>query len=213
MPFRRFPSRRTPAATPELFGGSSDSPGNEIVAHIDGGARGNPGPAGYGAVIEDASGCRLAELSEYLGTQTNNVAEYSALLAVLDYAVRHGHKALRVISDSELLVKQMRGQYKVNNLALREMVAKARELIAKLEWFRVSHVLRAQNRDADRLANAAMDRGMGRKRDPEASPQSASGDLETSREVDGLVVNGRVEFIEGSLPEGTMVKIRPKGKR
>ena len=213
MPFRKFSSRRTPAATDELFGGSSDSPGNEIVAHIDGGARGNPGPAGYGAVIEDASGRRLAELSEYLGTQTNNVAEYSALLAVLDYAVRHGHKALRVISDSELLVKQMRGQYKVNNLVLREMVAKARALITKLEWFRASHVLRAQNREADQLANAAMDRGMGRKREPESPSRPAHAEAETLREVDGLVVNGRVEFIEGSLPEGTMVKIRPARKR
>ena len=212
MPFRKFPSRRTPATTEGLFAQNSDSPGNEIVAHIDGGARGNPGPAGYGAVIEDASGHRLAELSEYLGTQTNNVAEYSALLAVLDYAVRHGHKALRVISDSELLVKQMRGQYKVNNLALREMVAKARELIARLEWFRVSHVLRAKNREADRLANAAMDRGMGHKREPEDTSQPAQAEAETLREVDGLVVNGRVEFIEGSLPEGTMVKIRPKGR-
>lgn len=164
MPFRKFPSRRTPAQSGELFGGSSQSPGNEIVAHIDGGARGNPGPAGYGAIIQDAAGQPVAELSEYLGVQTNNFAEYAALLGVLEYAVKHGHKAVRVISDSELLVKQMRGQYKVKNETLKQMVHEARELISRLDWFQVSHVLRAKNADADRLANAAMDRGTGRTR-------------------------------------------------
>jgi ribonuclease HI len=195
----------------ELFGGADQLPENAIVAHIDGGARGNPGPAGFGAVIEDASGRPLAELSQYLGVQTNNVAEYSALLAVLEYAVKHGHRALRVISDSELLVKQMKGQYKVNNLVLREMVGKARELIVKLDWFRVSHVLRAQNRQADRLANAAMDRGTGRS--PDAPPRAAHPAPETPGEVNGIVVDGHVEFTTGSLPDGTTVKIRPVGRR
>jgi ribonuclease HI len=238
MPFRKFPSRRTPASSEELFGGSSQAPGNEIVAHIDGGARGNPGPAGYGAVIQDAAGRRLAELSEYLGVQTNNFAEYAALLAVLEYAVKHGHKALRVVSDSELLVKQMRGQYKVKNETLQQMVHEARELIGRLDWFQVSHVPRSQNHAADRLANAAMDRGTGRATPATGGPLKPAVGLsgavsdrksnyptqakeafvghpatDTPRELDGVVVNGRVEFTEGSLPDGTAVKIRPVGRR
>ena len=218
MPFRKFPSRRTPDRADDLFGGSNQLPENAITAHIDGGARGNPGPAGYGAVIQDAGGHRLAELSEYLGVQTNNFAEYSALLGVLEWAIKHGHRAVRVISDSELLVKQMRGQYKVNNETLKQMVHEARELTRQLDWFQVTHVLREGNRDADRLANAAMDRGTGRARQPEASPRPSQPSPSTPheeapREVNGLVVNGRVEFIGDSLPEGTMVKIRPARNR
>jgi ribonuclease HI len=186
-----------------------DFPDDFIVAHLDGGARGNPGPAGYGAVIEDAAGRRIAELSEYLGVQTNNFAEYSALLAALEYAVKHGHKAVKAISDSELLVKQMRGEYKVRNESLQQMAHEAHSLISKLDAFHIRHVLRGNNREADRLANEAMDRGTGRKKEPPAAQPPA----EAPREVNGLVVNGRVEFIEGSLPEGTMVKVRPAGKR
>ena len=129
------------------------------MAHIDGGARGNPGPAGYGVVVEDEAGKQLAGLNEYLGHRTNNFAEYSGLLAALQYAVDHGYKGLKVISDSELLVRQMRGQYKVKNPTLIELHGRARQLIAKLAWFEIGHVLREKNRGADRLANEAMDRG------------------------------------------------------
>ena len=87
--------------------------GEWLTAHCDGGSRGNPGPSGYGAVIEDAHGHLLAELSEFLGVQTNNYAEYSGLVAVLKWANENGTKYLRVVSDSELMVKQMKGQYKV----------------------------------------------------------------------------------------------------
>jgi ribonuclease HI len=132
------------------------------VANVDGGARGNPGPAGYGVVIKDQSGHKVAELSEYLGHQTNNVAEYKGLLAALQYALDHGHKALKVVSDSELLVRQMKGIYKVKNAALKELHGRAQALASKLEWFSIEHALREQNRDADRLANKAMDQGMGR---------------------------------------------------
>jgi len=133
-----------------------------INAHCDGGARGNPGPAGYGAVIQDDHGAILAELSEFLGMRTNNFAEYSGLLACLQYALDHHHPRLRVVSDSELMVKQIQGKYKVNSPDLRPLWQEAKNRIARLEAFEISHALRHKNKDADRLANQAMDRGMKR---------------------------------------------------
>jgi len=133
-----------------------------ISAHCDGGARGNPGPSGYGAFIQDADGAVLAELSEFLGIQTNNFAEYSGLLASLDYALTHGHPCLRVVSDSELMVKQIQGKYQVKSPILRPLYDKAKKKIAQLEGFEINHALRHKNKDADRLANQAMDRGMKR---------------------------------------------------
>ena len=210
MPFRSFPKKKT-AGSEDLVASSSESSADSIVAYIDGGSRGNPGPAGYGVAINDAAGRRVAELSDYLGVQTNNFAEYSGLLAALEYAVKHGHKALKVVSDSELLVKQMRGEYKVRNETLQQMAQEARGLIRKLESFQIRHVLRAQNREADGLANQAMDSGTGRK--TVAQTATAQPAAEAPREVNGRVVNGRVEFLDGSLPEGTRVKVRPVRKR
>ena len=139
------------------------APENHLIAHTDGGARGNPGPAGYGVVIHDAKGNRVAGLSEYLGKQTNNFAEYQALIAALEYAVEHGPKALRVVSDSELMVRQIKGIYKVKEPTLRDLHARASQLITQLEWFNIEHTLRGGNREADELANAAMDKGSGRR--------------------------------------------------
>ena len=109
-------------------------------------------------VLEDQNGRRVAGLSQYLGHRTNNYAEYSGLLAALQYALEHGPKALKVISDSELMVRQIKGVYKVRNAALLELYRKAHEMIGQLEWFEIGHVLRESNREADRLANEAMDR-------------------------------------------------------
>src|SRR4029077_17253657 len=138
-------------------------PAHYLIAHIDGGARGNPGPAGYGVVIEDESGRKVATLSQYLGHQTNNFAEYQGLIGALEYALEHGPKALSVISDSELLVRQIKGIYKVKNPTLKDLHARAKELISQLDWFSINHALRENNQEADRLANEAMDKGMGRK--------------------------------------------------
>jgi len=146
------------AANPE----KSAQKSSWINAHCDGGARGNPGPAGYGAVIQDDQGTILAELSEFLGMRTNNFAEYSGLLACLQYALDHNHPRLRVVSDSELMVKQIQGKYKVNSPDLRPLWQEAKNRIARLEAFEISHALRHKNKDADRLANQAMDRGMKR---------------------------------------------------
>jgi ribonuclease HI len=147
-----------------LFGGDGDSVAPRpraakpaIKANIDGGARGNPGPSAYGAVVRNAQGEIIAELSDYLGIQTNNFAEYSGLLAVLEFAVKENYSSLSVISDSELMVKQMKGQYKVKSPGLLELYTRARSLVRKLEHFSIQHVLRAQNRDADHLVNEVLD--------------------------------------------------------
>src|ERR1700704_4599868 len=172
-----MPSSRVPRST-HLFESRENPPQHYLIAHSDGGARGNPGPAGYGVVIEDESGRKVAALSEYLGHQTNNFAEYQGLIAALEYALKHGHKALKLISDSELLVRQIKGIYKVKNLTLQDLHARAKELIAQLDWFSIGHALRAQNQDADRLANEAMDKGMGR---VERAPSPANADADTNR--------------------------------
>jgi probable phosphoglycerate mutase len=134
------------------------------TAHCDGGSRGNPGPSGYGAVIEDAKGLVVARLSEFLGIQTNNYAEYSGLLAVLQWAIENGAKHLRVVSDSELMVKQMKGLYKVKSPGLIPLWQEAKRRVGKLEKFEMRHTLRGGNKEADRLANEAMDKGMKRSR-------------------------------------------------
>lgn len=126
-------------------------------ANIDGGSRGNPGPAAYGVVVRDARGEVVARLKKYIGQNTNNVAEYFGLIAALDYAESHGIRALRIESDSELLVKQMRGEYKVKSSDLRPLFERARKMAQGLESFRIDHVYREQNREADALANQALD--------------------------------------------------------
>jgi ribonuclease HI len=128
-----------------------------ICAYIDGGARGNPGPAGYGVYIEDAAGRPLAQLHGALGIATNNVAEYNGLLAALQWAVDHGHKHVQIRADSELLVKQMRGEYRVKHPGLQPLAARARLLVGALDSVTFQHVRREQNKDADRLSNVGMD--------------------------------------------------------
>src|SRR2546423_7402043 len=190
-----------------LFESRESPPQHYRVAPSDGGARGKPGPAGYGVVIQDESGRKVAALSEYLGHQTNNFAEYQGLIAALEYALKHGSKALKVISDSELLVRQIKGIYKVKNPTLQDLHARARDLIARLEWFAIGHAMREHNQEADQLANEAMDKGMGRSRTP--SPNAASGQLSSPQEFEGMVRNGVVD-LQGKIPDGTRVQVRVK---
>ena len=128
-----------------------------ITAYIDGGARGNPGPAGYGVRLENAAGEVLAELHGALGIATNNVAEYNGLLAALQWAVDHGEREVLIRADSELLVKQMRGEYKVRHPGLQPLSVRARLLAAELDSVRFEHVRRELNKEADRLSNLGMD--------------------------------------------------------
>jgi probable phosphoglycerate mutase len=129
----------------------------EIIAHIDGGSRGNPGPAAYGIAIETAQGQPVTAFGKYIGQTTNNVAEYQGLLAALEYSLNHGHPRLRVLTDSELMAHQINGRYKVRSPDLKPLFDKAKGLISRLESFSIRHVYREQNREADRLANEAMD--------------------------------------------------------
>ena len=123
----------------------------------DGGARGNPGPAAYGYVLEDEAGAVLAAHGEAIGVATNNVAEYSALVAGLEHAIRLGVDELEVVSDSELMVKQMRGEYRVKNAALREQSLRAASLARQLGSVSYTAVRREQNKLADQLVNDALD--------------------------------------------------------
>src|SRR5437588_12074294 len=190
------------SGTRRLFNARENPPAQYLVAHSDGGARGNPGPAGYGVVVQDESGRKVAALSEYLGHQTNNFAEYQGLIAALEYAIKHGPKALKLISDSELLVRQIKGIYEVKNATLQDLHGRAKELIAQLDWFSIGHALREHNRDADRLANEALEKGMGRARTAPAAPS-------TPQEFEGIVRDGKIEFT-GTLPDGTRVQVRVK---
>lgn len=195
----------------ETGGGSSEW----VTAYCDGGSRGNPGPAGYGVYVEGPDGEKLAELSEYLGKTTNNVAEYSGLLAALAWVLEQNRRRLRVVADSELMVKQMQGRYKVNSPDLRPLWEEAKRRAARLEGFRIEHVLRGKNQRADRLANLAMDQGMGRT--AAGRPGGPSGDssrapgspgrAEAPRTAKGYVKGGVVHLIEGELPEGAFVKV------
>jgi ribonuclease HI len=211
---------------PDLF---AESPtrtrpqaGEWINAHCDGGARGNPGPAGYGALIQDDQGMVLAELSEFLGIRTNNYAEYSGLLGCLQYALDHGHRRLRVVSDSELMVKQIQGKYKVNSPDLKPLWQEAKNRIAKLEAFEISHALRHKNKDADRLANEAMDRGMKRSPAPgqpvppplKATPYPTKSEAppnpyaKADAMLRGFTRDGVVHILgNATLPDGVFVKI------
>ena len=128
-----------------------------IVAYIDGGARGNPGPAGYGVRIQSADGTVLDELHGALGIATNNVAEYNGLLAALRWALENNVSRVQIRADSELLVKQMRGEYKVKNPGLQPLYVRARLLVAELDDVRFEHVRREFNAEADRLSNLGMD--------------------------------------------------------
>jgi len=174
-------------------------------ANIDGGSRGNPGPAAYGVVIRDEKGEVVARLKKYIGQNTNNVAEYFGLIAALDYAQTHGVRALRVHSDSELLVKQMRGQYKVKSGDLRPLHERAKKMSASFESFRIDHVYREQNREADALANQALDEtSRGGSNVPAQNPARK----ESSVRLFARYQNGYLQPQEPlELPEGTEVEI------
>jgi len=195
-----------------------------INAHCDGGARGNPGPAGYGALIQDNEGMVIAELSEFLGMRTNNYAEYSGLLGCLQFALDHHHPRLRVVSDSELMVKQIQGKYQVKSPDLKPLYDEAKRRIAKLEAFEITHALRHKNKDADRLANEAMDRGMKRPHAPgqpappplKATPYPTASQTppqpatypKADAMLRGFTKDGVVHILGGTtLPDGIFVKI------
>lgn len=214
---------------------NSPGPAGWFTGHCDGGSRGNPGPAGYGAVIENPQGQIVARLSQFLGIHTNNYAEYQGLLGVLEWALANGVRQLRVVADSELMVNQMKGRYKVASPTLRPLWEEARRRAACLDRFEMAHTLRGGNKEADRLANEAMDKGMGKtgasagssagerasrqSGRPASLPRSgappaqrpSAGPVQPPKAprqiLEGYVKNGVVHILEGELPDGIFVKI------
>ena len=217
--------------TGNLFAPEAPATDGWFIAHCDGGSRGNPGPSGYGAVVEDPQGRTVARMGQFLGITTNNYAEYSGLLAVLNWAIENGALRMRVVSDSELMVKQMQGKYKVSSPVLKPLYDQARRLAAKLERFEMRHTLRGGNQEADRLANEAMDKGMGRTpatqsaealsrrvsdaplkpviKTPEPAPRPSQQQTAkpTRQVIEGYVKGGVVHLLEGELPDGVFVRV------
>jgi len=152
----------------------------KAILHTDGGSRGNPGPAGLGVVITDAtSGALLYEAGHFLGTATNNVAEYTALLRGLDAAVSLGIIDIEVRSDSQLMVRQLLGEYRVKSADLKPLFEQAKQGLNQFNAWRAVHVLRDKNKRADELANKAMDArgdvgGQRASTTPPAEPQAAN---------------------------------------
>jgi ribonuclease HI len=215
-----------------LFGDAPAEPKPAAAhrANIDGGSRGNPGPAAYGVVIRDGRDEVLAKLKKYIGRMTNNVAEYYGLIAAMDYAQSHGIRALRVESDSELLVKQMRGQYKVKSEDLRPLFERAQKMSKAFDSFRIEHVYREQNREADALANEALDETEGKASgaapakkteapSTKTAPASAKAEPASSkpepRKIQARFRSGVLYLLEDvELPDGMVVDVsihlRPK---
>ncbi len=198
-------------------------------ANIDGGSRGNPGPASYGVVVRDGRGEIVGKLKKYIGRMTNNVAEYYGLIAAMDYAQSHGIRALRIESDSELLVKQMRGQYKVKSEDLRPLFERAQKMSKAFDSFRTEHVYREQNREADALANEALDETEGKASGSAAGKKTESSGSKTSaspkpesvsskpepRKIQARFRGGVLYLLEDvELPDGMVVDVsihlRPK---
>jgi len=209
--------RRPPATRPAgLFTDTEPETKSRPAAYqlnIDGGSRGNPGPASYGVVVRNERGEIVAKLKKYIGRTTNNVAEYYGLIAALDYAQSNGLRSLRVESDSELLVRQMRGHYKVKSADLRPLFERARKMAQTFEAFRIDHVYRAQNSEADALANEALDE-TARRSGPAVALKPENADKPTvspdnaPRKLRAQYRDGSLHLLEPlDLPENTEVEI------
>ena len=231
-----MPRRPTTPRGKGLFGDAPSEPKPSVSlaayrANIDGGSRGNPGPAAYGVIIRDGRGEIVARLKKYIGRMTNNVAEYYGLIAALDYAESHKVKAIRIESDSELLVKQMRGLYKVKSEDLRPLFERALKMSKAFESFRIEHVYREQNREADALANEALDEVEGKvagapvpkkteassskKAEPASSKSETSSSKPEPRKIQARFRGGVLYLLEDvELPDGMVVDVsihlRPK---
>ena len=226
-------SKTPPPSSARLFSEShaATPPAGVHIANIDGASRGNPGPASYAVVIRDPSGKTILELAKNIGRETNNVAEYYALLAALDYATSHNVSSLRIRSDSELLVRQMQGRYKVKSADLKPLHERASKMAKQIGYFAIEHVRRELNRDADALANVALDQvgvpkfaGAG-SATPESRAKSLSSQASASttagsslqvepRRIRARFANGVLVPIEPlDLPEGAEITIEFRSVR
>ena len=225
-------SKPTAPGSARLFADAhlAPPPSSVHVANIDGASRGNPGPASYAVVLRDPSGKIVLELAKNIGRETNNVAEYYALLAALDYATSHHIRGLRIRSDSELLVRQMQGRYKVKSPDLKPLHERAAKLARQIQYFVIEHVRRELNSDADALANIALDQASGRRtvksetakplpsslgdsqftaaKGSAELPQTSSNSARASRRVRARFQNGVLVPTEPlDLPEGSEVTL------
>ena len=226
-------SKTPPPSSARLFSEThaATPPAGVHIANIDGASRGNPGPASYAVVIRDPGGKTILELAKNIGRETNNVAEYYALLAALDYATSHNISALRIRSDSELLVRQMQGRYKVKSADLKPLHERASKMAKQIGYFAIEHVRRELNRDADALANVALDQagvpkfaGAG-SATPESRAKSLSSQASASttagsslqvepRRIRARFANGVLVPIEPlDLPEGAEIAIEFRSVR
>ena len=209
-------SKTPPPSSARLFSEShaATPPAGVHIANIDGASRGNPGPASYAVVIRDPSGKTILELAKNIGRETNNVAEYYALLAALDYATSHNVSSLRIRSDSELLVRQMQGRYKVKSADLKPLHELASKMAKQLGYFAIEHVRRELNRDADALANVALDQvgvpkfaGAG-SATPESRAKSLSSQASASTTA-GCSLQVEPRRIRARFANGVLVPIEP----
>ena len=226
-------SKTPPPSSARLFSEThaATPPAGVHIANIDGASRGNPGPASYAVVIRDPGGKTILELAKNIGRKTNNVAEYYALLAALDYVTSHNISALRIRSDSELLVRQMQGRYKVKSADLKPLHERASKMAKQIGYFAIEHVRRELNRDADALANVALDQagvpkfaGAG-SATPESRAKSLSSQASASttagsslqvepRRIRARFANGVLVPIEPlDLPEGAEIAIEFRSVR
>jgi ribonuclease HI len=192
--------RLTKPPAGRLLFGTPEKPANIFVAHVDGASRGNPGPASYAVILRGPDGATRFEVGKYIGRATNNVAEYYGLITVLDYAAAQGIDRLVVRSDSELLVRQMQGRYKVKSADLRPLYERARKLAHGFAYFAIEHVPRELNREADELANIALDRtGSRRGEDSEPDAMSAAKPRPT-RGAETSASRGPAQMAPGERP-------------
>ena len=208
------PPRISPPGSARLFSDSHPAgpPAGVSIANIDGASRGNPGPASYAVVLRDPAGKIVLELGKNIGRETNNVAEYYALLAALDSAASRGIRALRIRSDSELLVRQMQGRYKVKSADLKPLHERASKLARQFEYFAIEHVPRESNREADAIANLALDQaGI-----PKFESRNSRTENQDTTPVRSTALRAR--FVKGALlpvepldlPEGAEVTVHIK---
>jgi ribonuclease HI len=210
---RKFPP---PPPSQRLFPDASSSapPAGVHIANIDGASRGNPGPASYAVVVRNADGEIVEKLAKNIGSQTNNVAEYYGLIAALDYATSRNISALRIRSDSELLVRQMQGRYKVKSPELKPLYERAAKMAKQIPYFTIEHVRREYNTDADALANVALDSAgvpkfeRGAEKTAAARPAASAPAPEKPRIFRGRVTNGTLELSGHiDLPEGSEIEV------
>ena len=186
------------------------------VANIDGASRGNPGPAAYAVILRDPRGTKIAEIAKRIGRETNNVAEYYALLAALDYAAANAIRALRVRSDSELLVRQMQGRYRVKSSELQPLYERAQKVARGLDYFVIEHVPREQNSDADALANLALDGGITNRNPARSSESSEAGSVKSAMPLRIIAEYRGGSFVPAKkleLPEGSKVELEIRALR